>query len=211
VLELLSDCDHPATIVTKGAAMIERDIELLASMAERRLIAVFVSITTLDPALKRSLEPRAAAPSARLSIIRRLSEAGVPVGVMVAPVIPALTDHELENILASAAAAGAASAGYVMLRLPREVAALFAEWLELNEPLKASRVMSRIHAIRGGRNNDPAFGSRMRGAGRFAELFEQRFALAGRKLGLDRDDPRFDLDTTRFRPPSVPTPQQSLF
>jgi DNA repair photolyase len=211
VLELLSDCDHPATIVTKGAAMIERDIDLLASMAQRRLVAVFVSITTLDPNLKRTLEPRAAAPTARLSAIRRLSDAGVPVGVMVAPVIPALTDHELENILEQAAAAGAATAGYVMLRLPHEVAGLFTEWLELNQPLKASHVMSRIKAIRGGRENDPAFGSRMRGDGRYAELFERRFALATRKLGLDCNAARFDLETENFRPPQAPTPQQSLF
>jgi DNA repair photolyase len=173
--------------------------------------SVFVSITTLDPDLKRTLEPRAAAPSARLAAIKRLNDAGVPVGVMVAPVIPALTDHELENILEQAATSGAGTAGYVMLRLPYEVAGLFAEWLELNQPLKASHVMSRIKAIRGGRDNDPAFGSRMRGAGRYAELFEQRFALATRKLGLDRNEGRFDLDTARFKPPQAPTPQQSLF
>jgi DNA repair photolyase len=191
--------------------MIERDIELLASMAERRLVAVFVSITTLDPKLKRTLEPRAASPAARLAIINRLHAAGVPVGVMVAPVIPALTDHELENILDQAAAAGAGTAGYVMLRLPHEVAGLFAEWLQLNEPLKASHVLSRIKAIRGGRSNDPDFGSRMRGEGRYAELFEQRFALATRRLGLDRNRAEFDLDTESFKPPRPPTPQQSLF
>jgi DNA repair photolyase len=211
VLELLSECDHPATIVTKGAAMIARDIDLLASMAERRLIAVFVSITTLDQNLKRSLEPRAASPSVRLAIIKRLQEAGVPVGVMVAPVIPALTDHELENILESAAMAGAGTAGYVMLRLPHDVAALFTEWLELNEPLKAAHVLSRIKAMRGGQDNDPGFGTRMSGTGRYAELFEQRFALATRRLGLDRSEDRFELDTDRFKPPRAPTPQQDLF
>jgi DNA repair photolyase len=211
VLELLSECDHPATIVTKGAAMIERDIDLLASMAERRLVAVFVSIATLDQELKRTLEPRAASPSARLASIERLRDAGVPVGVMVAPVIPALTDHELENILDRAATAGAGTAGYVMLRLPHEVALLFTEWLELNEPLKASHVLSRINAMRNGRDNDPAFGSRMRGTGRYAELFEQRFALATRRLGLDCNEDRFELDTGRFTPPRAPTPQQSLF
>jgi DNA repair photolyase len=211
VLELLSDCDHPATIITKGAALIERDLELLADMAKRRLIAVFVSITTLDAGLKRTLEPRAASPAARLEAIRRLSAAQVPVGVMVAPVIPALTDHELENILDAAAGAGAIGASYIMLRLPHEVADLFREWLALNEPLKAAHVMSRLRELRGGRDHDPAFGSRMRGSGRYAELFEQRFALAIRKLGLDPNDPRFDLDTSRFRPPAAPTPQQSLF
>jgi len=211
VLELLSNCEHPATIVTKGAALIERDIELLADMAERRLMAVFVSITTLDRKLKRTLEPRAASPAARLATIRRLSDAGVPVGVMVAPVIPALTDHELENILDAAAAAGASSANYVMLRLPHEVAGLFNEWLALNEPLKAKHVLSRLKEMRGGRENDPAFGSRMRGSGNYAKLFRQRFELASRKLGLDRADSRFALDTTRFRPPSPTSPQQSLF
>ncbi|MDX1562528.1 MAG: PA0069 family radical SAM protein [Gammaproteobacteria bacterium] len=127
ILELLSDCDHPATIVTKGAALIARDIDLLASMAKRNLVAVFVSVTTLDKNLKRTLEPRAASPASRLAVIEKLSAAGVPVGVMVAPVIPALTDHEAEKIIEAAAAAGAKSASYVMLRLPHEVAGLFRE------------------------------------------------------------------------------------
>ena len=220
LLELLSDCDHPATIVTKGAAVIARDVELLASMAARRLVAVFVSVTTLDADLKRRLEPRAASPASRLRIIEKLSQAGVPVGVMVAPVIPVLTDHEAENILEAAAAAGATGAGHVMLRLPHEVAPLFKEWLAVHEPLKAEHVLSRIRDLRGGRDNDPRFGSRMRGEGKFAELFKQRFNLAKRRLGLDRKDPRFDLDTTRFRPPIPParppasdpeSPQRSLF
>ena len=220
LLQLLSDCDHPATIVTKGAAVIARDVELLASMAARRLVAVYVSITTLDPDLKRRLEPRAASPAARLRIIRELTAAGVPVGVMVAPVIPVLTDHEAERILEAAAAAGATGAGHVMLRLPHEVAPLFREWLAVHEPLKAAHVLSRIRDLRGGRDNDPRFGSRMRGEGPFAELFKQRFELAKRRLGLDREDPRFDLDTTRFRPPPPPaprdvpepeSPQRSLF
>jgi len=220
LLQLLSDCDHPATIVTKGAAVIARDIELLASMATRRLIAVYVSVTTLDADLKRRLEPRAASPAARLRIIEELSAAGVPVGVMVAPVIPVLTDHEAERILEAAAAAGATGAGHVMLRLPHEVAPLFREWLAVHEPLKAAHVLSRIHQLRGGRDNDPRFGSRMRGEGPFADLFRKRFEVAKRRLGLDREDPRFDLDTTRFRPPRPPeslaapapeSPQQSLF
>ena len=211
ILELLSGCDHPATIVTKGAALIARDIELIASMASRRLIAVFVSITTLDVSLKRTLEPRAASPAARLEVIGRLAAAGVPVGVMVAPVIPALTDHEAERILQAAAAVGAASASYVMLRLPHEVAPLFAEWLEANEPLKAKHVLSRIREVRGGRDNDPNFGTRLRGTGAFAELFAQRFAIAKRRLGLDGHDPRFDLDTSRFRPPRPESPQRELF
>lgn len=211
LLEVLSGCNHPATIVTKGAALIGRDIDLLASMAERRLVAVFVSITTLDADLKRRLEPRAASPLARLAVIRRLSEAGVPVGVMVAPVIPFLTDHEAERILEQAAAAGAAGAGYVMLRLPHEVRGLFVEWLETHEPLKAAHVMSRVRALRGGRDNDPEFGSRMRGTGEFAAIFDRRFELGKRRFGLDRDDPRFTLDTTAFRPPVPESPQGSLF
>ena len=211
ILELLSDCDHPATIVTKGAALIGRDIELLSSMAERRLVAVFISITTLDPNLKRTLEPRAAAPAARLAAIRRLAEAGVPVGVMAAPVIPALTDHELESILERAAGAGAQSAGYVMLRLPHEVSGLFKEWLDEHEPLKAAHVMSRIRAMRDGRENDPEFGSRQRGSGIYADLFRERFELAVRKLGLNSNHDRFELDTSRFRPPVPASAQQSLF
>jgi DNA repair photolyase len=217
ILELLSDCDHPVTIVTKGAALIERDVELLADMAARRLVAVFISVTTLDATLKRSLEPRAASPSARLTVIRRLSEAGVPVGVMVAPVIPALTDHEAERILAAAAAAGALGAGYVMLRLPHEVAGLFREWLDVHEPLKARHVMSRVAQLRSGKANDPRFGTRLSGTGEFADLFRKRFGLAKRRLGLDAHGERFDLDTSRFRPPveaaarRADSPQQSLF
>jgi len=211
ILEVLSACSHPVTIVTKGAALIGRDIDLLADMARRNLAAVFVSITTLDRNLKRTLEPRAASPSARLEAVRRLAGAGVPVGVMVAPVIPALTDHELESILEAAAEAGATSAGYVMLRLPYEVAELFREWLEVHEPLKAGHVMSRVRALRDGRDNDPEFGTRMRGTGTWARLFERRFALARRRLGLDGGAGRFELDTTRFRPPVPDSPQRALF
>jgi DNA repair photolyase len=211
LLQMLSDCNHPATIVTKGAAVIGRDIELLASMAERRLVAVFISITTLDSSLKRTLEPRAASPSARLEAIRRLSAANVPVGVMVAPVIPALTDHELEAILEKAAQAGAMSAGYIMLRLPFEVRDLFREWLDTHEPLKADHVMSQIRALRDGRDNDPEFGSRQRGTGIYAELFRKRFDVAVRRLGLNGNEQRFELDTSLFEPPRPPSPQQSLF
>jgi DNA repair photolyase len=211
ILELLSRCEHPATIVTKGAALIERDLELLAHMAERRLVAVFVSITTLDPALKRRLEPRAASPAARFAAVRRLSEVGVPVGVMVAPVIPALTDHEAERILEAAAEAGARSASYVMLRLPHEVATLFTQWLEAHEPLRARHVLSGIREVRSGRDNDPAFGTRLRGSGVFADLFRRRFELAKRRSGLDRDNGRFDLDTSRFRPPAPDSRQGCLF
>ena len=211
ILELLSACNHPATIVTKGAALIGRDLELLADMASRRLVAVFVSITSLDRELKRTLEPRAASPQSRLAAVRKLAEAGIPVGVMVAPVIPALTDHETEKILAAAAAAGALSASYLMLRLPHEVSPLFAEWLEAHEPLKARHVLSRIGAVRDGRRNDPRFGSRLKGTGEFAELFAQRFEVATRRFGLKGNEARFALDTSGFVPPAEDTPQQSLF
>ncbi len=208
ILETLSKYDHPATIVTKGAALICRDIELLTSMARRNLVTVHVSITTLDAALKRKLEPRAASPAARLSVIRKLADADVPVGVLVAPVVPVLTDDELEGILKAAAQAGARSARYILLRLPYEVKTLFRQWLADHEPLKAEHVMSRIHALRGGRDNDPRFGTRFRGEGEFAKLLARRFELAVRRYGLDNDMPA--LDTTRFKPPTADGPQLSL-
>ena len=208
ILETLSECNHPATIVTKGAALIARDIDLLASMAERNLVAVSISITTLDNELKRTLEPRAAGPASRLTVVRKLAEAGVPVGVMVAPVIPVLTDHELESILEAAARAGARRAGYVMLRLPFEVKALFRQWLQDHAPLKAEHVMARVRELRGGRDNDPRFGSRMRGEGIYAELFRKRFEVACRRYGLNAE--RRELDTSRFVPPGPATPQLSL-
>ena len=211
ILETLSACNHPATIVTKGAALIGRDIERLADMARRRLVSVFISITTLDPMLKRTLEPRAASPAARLKAVERLNAAGVPAGVMVAPVIPFLTDHEAEAILEAAKTAGALSADYIMLRLPHEVAPLFREWLETHVPLKADHVMSRVQALRGGRDNDPRFGTRQRGEGVFADIFRKRFDLARRRQGLDGDDERFRLDTTLFRPPRPKSPQRDLF
>jgi DNA repair photolyase len=209
ILETLSACHHPATIVTKGAAIVARDIDLLADMAARNLVAVYVSITTLDRSLKRTLEPRAASPAARLAAVRRLADAGIPVGVMVAPVIPALTDHELERILQAAAEAGAYAASYVMLRLPYEVRGLFEEWLATHAPLKAAHVMSRVHELRGGRANDPRFGTRMRGEGVYADLFRKRFDVASRKLGLDRHR-SLRLDTTRFVAPALPGAQMSL-
>jgi DNA repair photolyase len=210
ILETLSDCNHPATIVTKGAAIIERDIDLLAGMAKRNLVGVMVSVTTLDKELKRKLEPRAASPAARLAVIRKLAEAGVPVGTLVAPVIPVLTDHEAEQILEAVAQAGATSAGYVMLRLPHEVNPLFQEWLQTHEPLKAEHVMSRMRELRGGKDYDATFGKRQKGEGVFAQLFKQRFELACRKYGLNREH-RWQLDTTQFRPPGMQSQQLGLF
>jgi len=208
VLEVLAECEHPCTLITKNA-MIERDLDLLVPMAQKHLVQAFVSVTTLDHELARRMEPRAVAPRRRLQAIRNLAGAGVPVGVMVAPVIPFLTDSELEPVLEAAAEAGAQSAGYVLMRLPWELKELFKDWLEHHFPLKAAHVMSRVRQMRGGRENDPSFGSRMRGEGLLAELLEKRFDIACRRLGLNRER-RMALDTTRFKPPRN-RPQLDLF
>ena len=202
VIEVLAQCDHPLTITTKGA-LIERDIDLLAPMAAKGLARVFISIATLDRELARKLDPRAAAPHRRLVLVKLLAEAGVPVGVNVAPVIPQLTDRELEAILEAAATAGARHAGWTMLRLPLEVAPLFRDWLAVHYPLRAAHVMSIVRQIRGGRDNEPRFHVRMGGQGEFADLIRKRFAIGCKRLGLnaDRDPP---LDTTLFKPPMVP-------
>jgi len=183
ILEVLWRHRHPCTIVTKGA-LIERDLDLLAPMAQERLVSVMISVTTLSDELKRVMEPRAAAPLARLRTIERLAGNAIPVGALIAPVIPAINDHEIESLVEAAAAHGARSAGFIMLRLPHEVQALFREWLETHFPLKAGHVMSLIRDMRGGRENDPRFGSRMRGEGEVAELIGQRFQLAANALGL---------------------------
>jgi DNA repair photolyase len=207
ILEVLSAFNHPVTITTKSA-LVGRDIDILGPMAERRLTAVGISITTLDRDLARQLEPRASVPAKRLETIRRLSEAGIPTAVMVAPVIPLVTDHELEKILAAAAEAGAAGAHYILLRLPLEVAGLVEEWLNTHRPGKAKHVMSLISQNRGGKVYDSEWGRRMIGTGPFAELLAQRFKLATRKLGLDQS--RRGLDSTLFRPPPQPGDQLSL-
>jgi DNA repair photolyase len=209
ILSVLARCRHPVTIVTKSTLVL-RDIDLLADMARDNLASVSVSVTTLDPEIKRTLEPRTAAPQARLRVIRELAAAGVPTSVLVAPVIPAITDHELEGILEAARDAGALSAGYVLLRLPWEVKDLFREWLAQHQPDRAKHVMSLINQARGGRDNDPRFHSRMRGTGPFAELLRNRFALASRRLGLDAAEERFELEKRHFRPPAAPTPQLTL-
>ena len=198
VLEVLAACDHPVGIVTKSG-LVTRDIDILAPMAERNLVQVCVSVTTLDRSLARDMEPRAPSPSRRLETIRRLAEAGIPTGAMVAPVIPALNDHEIEAILEAAREAGAGSAGYVLLRLPLELKDLFREWLELHAPLRAKHVLAAVRETRGGRMYESAFGDRMRGSGPYAELIRQRFRMACRRFGFDL--PRFSLDTARFRPP----------
>ena len=200
ILAVLAEHEHPFSIVTKST-LIERDLDLIAPMAAKNMARVYFSITTLDRDIARTLEPRAAAPHRRLQAMKTLSAAGIPVGVLTAPIIPQLTDKDLEAILAAAAANGARFAGWIMLRLPREVAPLFRAWLDEHYPLRAAHVMSLLQQIRGGRDNDPNFGSRMRGAGEFADLIGKRFALACQRLGLNRE--RAPLDTSQFRPPAI--------
>jgi DNA repair photolyase len=200
ILEVASECSQPVGIVTKNA-LVERDLDLLAPMARRGLAAVFISVTTLDLDIARRMEPRASAPARRIEAIRRVSRAGVPVGVMVAPVVPFLTDAELEGILEAAREAGATQAGYILMRLPYEVKDLFKSWLEQHFPLKAAHVMSRVRAMRDGRENDPNFGSRMRGKGEFADLLRLRFDKACRRLELNRN--RRELDCSQFRVPRL--------
>jgi len=203
VLEVLAAHEHPFTIVTKSA-LVERDIDIIAPMAAKRMARVYLSITTLDRELARRMEPRAAAPHRRLQALRTLADAGIPVGVMVAPIVPQLNDRDLEAILEAAAGSGAQSAGWVLLRLPREVAPLFREWLDVHYPLRAGHIMSLVQQMRGGRDYDSTFGLRMRGSGEFAMLLEKRFAIACRRFGLNRGRREHDgLDVTRFRPPKL--------
>lgn len=208
ILEVLNRYNHPATLVTKSS-LIERDISLLADMARRNLIHTAVTLTTFDKTLARTLEPRATAPHRRLETIHKLGQAGIPVSVMVSPIIPALNDNELEHILQQAAAAGAHTAAYILLRLPQELTALFEEWLQQHYPLKAGHVMSLIRQSRGGKTNDSRFDSRMRGSGLYADMLAQRFRLAVSRLPFQPPTP---LDTSRFTPPySKRSPQLRLF
>ena len=208
VVEVLAGCDHPLAITTKGT-LIERDLDLLGPMAAKGLLRVGVSVTTLEAGLSRRMEPRAALPARRLEVIRRLSAAGVPVRVMVAPVVPGLTDHELEAILEAARDAGAVGASWIMLRLPLEVAGLWREWLEAAEPGRAAKVMARLREARGGKDYDAEWGKRMRGEGLFAELIAQRFGKAVARLGLAEALPALRCDL--FRPPARAGDQLSLF
>jgi DNA repair photolyase len=200
ILEVCAEFSQPVGIVTKNA-MVERDIDLLAPMAAKRLASVHISCNNLDHDLARRLEPRCPAPARRLLAMRKLSDAGIPVGVLVAPVIPFLTDQQIEPVLEAAWAHGARGAGYVLMRLPYEVKDIFREWLERNYPLKAKHVMSRVHQMRGGRDNDPRFGSRMSGEGELARLLEQRFDQACERLGFNSGARNAGLDTTQFKPP----------
>jgi DNA repair photolyase len=204
VLEVLHECRHPVGLITKSS-LIERDIDLLAPMAAQHLAAAAVTITTLDPAIARTLEPRAAAPARRLRTIRTLAEAGIPVSVSIAPVIPFVTEPDLEQVLAAAADAGAVSASYIVLRLPWEVSPLFQQWLEAHFPQRAQRVMNRVRDMRGGKDYDSDFGKRMRGEGVWAELIRQRFEKAADRYGIGERAGRFKgLDTAQFKPPVAP-------
>ncbi|NUB43758.1 PA0069 family radical SAM protein [Fertoebacter nigrum] len=208
VLEVLRDFNHPVAIVTKGA-LVERDIDILAPMAAEGLARVGLSVTTLDPAISRAMEPRCPPPARRLETIRRLAAAGVPVRVMVSPVVPGLTDPELDHILAAARDAGATAASWIMLRLPLEVAGLFRDWVEARFPDRAAKIMARVREVHGGRDYDPAWGKRMRGEGIWAALIDQRFRLAVARLGLSVPQPPLRCDL--FRPPPQPGDQMTLF
>ena len=198
ILELLKECSHPATIVTKSV-LVERDADLLAEMAEESLANVSISVTTLNDELSRRMEPRAAGPRQRLATVERLTRRGIAVRVLVAPVIPGLTDHEIETVLRAARDAGARDAGYVLLRLPLEIAGLFHEWLDAQVPLRAGRVRSLVRQTAGGRDYRSGFGTRMRGTGHIADLIANRFRQCRRRLGFDELPA---LDSSRFQPPA---------
>jgi DNA repair photolyase len=215
IIEVLAECNHPLGIVTKSA-LIERDIDLLAPMAAKGLVQVFFSVTSLDNDVARRLDPRANAPARRLQAISTLAAAGIPVGVLASPVIPLITDTGFEAVLQASREAGATRAGYSILRLPHEVNGLFQDWLQRHYPLRAEHVMSQLRQMRGGRDHDSNFGSRMKGEGLFAELIRKRFDVACRKLGFDLSK-RNQLDTLQFLPPTIApapkkiTPQLDLF
>jgi len=208
-LALLNECNHPCTIVTKNA-LIERDLDILVPMAERKLVQVFISINSLDNKLASKLEPRASAPHRRMQAVKTLRDAGVPVGVLVAPIIPALNEKDVEAIIEQAGAAGANSIGYTCVRLPHELKQLFREWLELHYPDRAAHIVSLIQQMNGGKDYDSNFATRMRGQGVFADIIRKRVQVATRKAGLER---AWDtvLDTSKFVPPRVHSPQGELF
>ncbi len=199
ILKVLRDFNHPVGIVTKGT-LIARDIDLLKPMAAKGLLRVGISITSLDRKTARAMEPRVPSPAAKIRLVKELSDAGIPVRLMVAPVVPALTDHELESILEAGAAAGAVAATATVLRLPQEVSELFQDWLAEQFPERASRIMARVRELHGGKEYDPEFGKRMTGQGRWAELMQQRFKLKTRQLGLDRSLPELRTDLFRYPP-----------
>ena len=203
VLEVLQECEHPVGLITKSA-LIERDIDILAAMAAKRQAIVSITVTTLDPAISRTLEPRAAAPARRLRTIRTLTDAGIPVGVSIAPVIPFITEPDIERVLEAAREAGAVHANYVVLRLPWEVNPLFQQWLQTHFPERAQRVMNRVREMRGGKDYDSDFATRMKGEGVWAELIRQRVKIATERLGMGKRGVRYSqLDASQFRRPLV--------
>ncbi len=208
ILEVLEAHDHPVGIVTKSSQIV-RDIDILGRMAAKNLAQVCISVTTLDRGLARTMEPRAPTPARRLETIRALSSAGIPTGVMTAPLIPVLNDSEMEAILEASAEAGATVAGYVLLRLPLEIKDLFREWLEAHVPMKAKHVMNAIRDTRGGQIYDPTYGLRQRGTGPYAGMLQQRFERACRRLGLN--ERTYRLDTSKFRRPPKAGDQLALF
>ncbi|KXF90143.1 PA0069 family radical SAM protein [Phaeobacter inhibens] len=207
-LEVLDQFSHPVAIVTKGT-LIERDLDILSAMAARGLVRVGISVTTLDPDLSRRMEPRAPSPARRLATIRRLSDADVPVRIMTSPIVPGLTDHELEALLAAGVEAGADAASWIMLRLPREVSELWQEWLAEHVPLRAEKVMARLREMHGGRDYDPRWGHRMRGEGPYAEVIANRFKTACKRLGLLQKSPESRCDL--FAKPAQAGDQLALF
>ena len=208
LLTVLLEFRHPVSIITKSAGII-RDLDILTELAELNLVTVYLSITTLDPQLAARMEPRAAAPARRLSTLAKLHEAGIPVGVLASPMIPALNDRELESILTASRAHGASRAGYILLRLPREVADLFSSWLRHHYPGRADKVLSLLRDAHGGELYRSEFGTRMKGSGPYAEALAQRFTIATRRLGLDSRRP--GLDESIFKVPGRATAQLSLF
>jgi DNA repair photolyase len=212
ILEVLARFNHPVSIVTKSA-LIMRDIDILAPMAAKNLARAALSVTSLDPHLARKMEPRASTPTRRLTALQTMHEAGIPTAVMFAPIIPGLNDHELESVLAAARDVGVTEAGYVMLRLPIEVKDLFREWLDDAVPQRAAKVMSLVRSMRGGKDYDPEWGERMRGTGPIADIIRDRFKMACARLGLNKTEYAWNLDTSQFRVPDDPaaTRQLSLF
>jgi DNA repair photolyase len=203
VLQVLHECDHPVGLITKSS-LIERDIDLLSAMAAKRLVSAAITITTLDGDIARTLEPRAAAPARRLRTIRTLTDAGIPVGVSIAPIIPFVTEPDIERVIVEACEAGALHVNYIVLRLPWDVNPLFQQWLEAHFPERAQRVMNRIRDMRGGKNYQAEFGTRMHGEGVWADLIKQRVEKTVRRLGLEKRMIRFrQLDVGRFRRPLV--------
>ncbi|MFN3232435.1 MAG: PA0069 family radical SAM protein [Alphaproteobacteria bacterium] len=208
VLEVLNAYNHPVGIVTKSQ-LIQRDLDILADMAARDLVTVAISLTTLDRGLARKMEPRAATPARRVDTIRALTETGVPVTALMAPVIPGLNDPEIDAVMSAAAGAGATRAGYVLLRLPLEIKTLFREWLAENYPDRANKVINLMRSMRGGRDYTPCFGERMRGTGAYADLIENRFLAACRRLGLNAAE--HAIDSSNFKVPERPNEQLGLF